>query len=57
MNSLSDLGTVGGQQMMRHIWDGPQHHVTMLMLTQVHEIMRSNRRLTVQEIAESATYP
>jgi hypothetical protein len=32
MNDLSDLRMVGSQYMMNHIWDGPQRHVTMLML-------------------------
>jgi hypothetical protein len=32
MNGLSDLRTVGSQHMMNHGWDGPERHVTTLML-------------------------
>jgi hypothetical protein len=38
MNGLSDLRTVSSQHMMSRIWDGPQHHVTTLML---HKFMKS----------------
>jgi hypothetical protein len=31
-NGFSDLRTVGSQHMMTGIWDGPQHHVTTLIL-------------------------
>jgi hypothetical protein len=31
MNGLSDLRTVGSQRMSR-VWDGPQRHVTTVML-------------------------
>jgi hypothetical protein len=32
MNGLSDLRTVGSQHTMSRVWDGPQRHVTTLML-------------------------
>jgi hypothetical protein len=31
-NGLSDFRMIGGQHMMSCIWDGPQRHVTTLML-------------------------
>jgi hypothetical protein len=31
MNGLSDLRTVGSQNKMSSVWDGPQRHVTTLM--------------------------
>jgi hypothetical protein len=46
MNGLSDLRIVGSQHMMSRVWRSTQHRV------QVHEIIRSNCRLTVGEIAE-----
>jgi hypothetical protein len=38
MNCLSDLTTVGIQHMMSRVWDGPQCHVTTLIL---HKFVKS----------------
>jgi hypothetical protein len=38
MNGLSNLRAVGSQHMTSHIWDGPQHHVTTLMLRKFAEL-------------------
>jgi hypothetical protein len=51
MHGLSDLRTVGNQQMMTRVQDGPQHHA-LAHDAQVHEPVHSNRCLTVWEIAE-----
>jgi hypothetical protein len=38
MNGLSDLRTVGSQHITSRLWDGPQRHVTTLVL---HKFMKS----------------
>jgi hypothetical protein len=49
VNGLSDLRMVESQHMISRVWDGPQHHMLILML---HKIVCSNRCLTVHRIAE-----